>query len=112
MKSTRLFRKDIEPSCQIDTELLFHTQIFHFNMKMVIKTTKLIKNVQSPQDRLSVEPNTKPNGITQLNRILTKNSSHSEFFTEKKTKSICRTATTVLGSFSLEQIQAQKERLG
>ena len=42
------------------------------------------KNVQSPQDRLSVEPNTKPNRITQVNRILTKKFSHSEIFTEQK----------------------------
>ena len=76
-------------------------------MKMVIKTTKLKNNGQSPQDRTSVEPNTNPTENTQLNPILIEKISHSKIFTEQK-KSICGTATEVLGSFSLEQIQAEK----
>ena len=74
----------MEPSCQIDTELLIHIQIFHLKTKMEIETTKLRQNVQSPQDRTSVEPNTNPTENTQLNPILIEKPSHSEISTEQK----------------------------
>ena len=85
IKSTQLFfSKYLEPSCQIDTELLIHIQIFRFKTKMVIETTKLRKNVQSPQDRTSVEPNTNPTENTQLNPILIEKPSHSQISTEQE----------------------------
>ena len=53
-------------------------------MKLVIETTKMRKNVQPPQDRTPVEPNTNPTENTQLNTILIEKLSHTEIFTEQK----------------------------
>ena len=47
----------------------------------------------------SVELNTNPTENTQQNPLQIRQSSYSEIFAEQVKKSICRIATTILGSF-------------
>ena len=98
-------------SCQVDTKLIIHTQIFNLNLKKKDKNNPIENNRESLRGETPVEPNTNPTENTLQISLQIPESSFSEIHSGQIQNISVELQQQFSKVFSLEQTEAENESL-